>query len=475
MLPLATIGCAVVITSRNRYPCFIGFELKEMNAEQLMNMFFSYSKIENNIENQDAISRVIKRVGYHTLTIKLIACYCYDMGMTPKELEEENLISSLSEFDGELEKISTLFNFSNLDEQELYTMRVLTLFPNGITKGKLQKFDKVALRKCNELAVKGWVQTTDTSISLHQIVQQSIIENIEITTDNIRPFLTSFITSFRKCGLNNTELLVIVRRIVEVVKGNDALEVTMLHNIGNFIGEMTYANKFHVLKETYEGQDMNFYNLKNEDCTEYEMYNESFAINQRALNLALSIENKDHKQIAYIYSNLGSANFNKNEFAKALEYQLKAYDYAIEHNVEQNSCEFIVILNRIGLTALETKDYDIAYKAFINYKETINKYDIPNGNKAMADFNLGNLMLTKGDYLEAEKFYLSSLKLNKDDISTSFGISELFMNMAYICRNTDRLTEAKDYYLKAKEIKKNIIIDKDVLNNYFEKYDRVYL
>lgn len=475
MIPLATIGCAVVITSRNRYSCFVGFELKAMNDAQLMKMFFSYSKLEQSQENVDSISRIIKRVGYHTLTIKLIACYCYDMGMTPKELEEENLISSLSEFDSELEKVSTLFNFSNLDEQELYTMRVLTLFPNGVTKGKLQKFDKMALRKCNELSLKGWVQTTDTTVSLHQIVQQSIIDNIEITTDNIRPFLSSFVNTFRNIGFNNTELLVIVRRIVEVVKGNDYLQVTLLHHIGNFVGDITYANTFHVLKETYEGQDMNFYNRKNEECAEYEMYDESFNINQKALNLALSQKNRNHKQIAYIYSYMGSACFNKNEFDKALEYQLKAYNYAIEHNVEQNSCEFIVILNRIGLTALETKAYDVAHKAFIAYKEVVNRYDIPNGNKAMADFNLGNLMLIKDNYLEAEKYYLSSLQLNKDDVSTSFGISELFMNMAYICRITNRLTEAKDYYLKAKEIKKNIITDKDVLNNYFEKYDRVYL
>lgn len=473
MQPLLNVGCSVIVTSRKRYPAFAPFELLPMGKEALTDMFFSYARMGRTPEEERAVAYVAERVGNHTLTVKLLACYCYNMGMSATELSEENFFDNLAEYDTEEEKISTLFKISELSEREIYALRVLALFPNGVGKGKLQKIEREPLRTIPSLVKKGWVLASEGSYSLHQIVQQSILKSAGVTTKNLKSFLQSFAEVFRSAGFDNAELHCISRRIFKYVKGDDYLAALLFHRIGTFICDYSYADTFHISADVYESQDMNFYNRINADCVSYENFEESFQINAKALEISFALRPPQYDLNSFIISCMGSARFNQNNFKAAFDLQKRALE-EVEKGNNENNPVFLIVVNRLGLTALETGDLDLAEKSFLKYFEITQLYHTRTGNASMALFNLGNLAFRRADYLSAEKYYLESERENTDDRSTSFGLSELWLMLAFVCKNTGRFAEARAYYEKSLAVKCNVLTDVKDINAFKQKYESVF-
>lgn len=472
--PILNVGCNIIITSRRQYSTFAPFHLQPMTIEAIKDMFFAYSALTRTEEEERAATAIAERAGRHTLTVKLLACYCFNMGLTASELESEDFFEDLSEYDSDEEKISSLFKVSELDDNEIYALRVLALFPNGVNKGKLQKIERAPLRTIPALVKKGWVLASESAYSLHQIVQQAVLKNAGITTDDLRPFLTSFASVMRAVGFDNAELHLISRRIFDCVNGNDYLAALLFHRMGTFIGDYSYADTFHIAKDVYESQDMNFYNRINTDCVSYENFEESFKMNAKALEISRSLQPPQYDLNAFIISCMGSARFNQNDFYAALDFQQKALEEVKKGNNENNPV-MLIVLNRLGLTAIETGELDIAKQSFLKYLEITQKYHTRTGNASMALFNLGNLAYRCGDLDKAEEYYLSSERENPDDKQTSFGLSELWLMLAFVCKNTQRSDEAKTYYEKSLAVKSRVLTEEKDITSFKQKYEKEFI
>ena len=475
--PLHKISCPIIIISRNRYSgeYFSHYELKEMGFDDLRTLFVNNCKILPDEKEEIAIRKILEMIGNHTLTAKLIACYCRNMGLTPSEVLKEGLFSDLSLFDNHQERVTTLLDKSHLSEKEIYALQVLSLFPNGILKGKFQKIDRDTLRIYPQLVEKGWVIGTDSSYQLHQIVREIVIAKYKITSENIAPFLSRFISLFRHIGMDNSDLILIVRHIDSVISGNDFLMANTLHLFGNFLCDAAYSSFFHVSTATYEMQDMNFYAHKNDKKEKYEQFLLSLSMNEKAYEIASKLDSKEERKIIpYILSYMGSTNYNMNRFQVALDYQRKALKAADQYLTETDF-EYLVILDRIGLTALEVQDYKTALEAFSRYKEIATKHGLEDFNYALASYHIGLSYFLQKDYKMAKEWFLKSEKELKDDLDTSFGYSELCLNFAEIYQAEGSRALAKEYYLKSKAIKTRIIDDEDALQEFIQKYDAIYL
>ena len=472
--PLRSVGCNLIITSRKRYQGFLGYELKAMNDDALIGLFFSYARLSKTAEEECAAKTLIARAGGHTLTLKLLGCYAYNMGFTAAELLEEDALSSLAELDTDEEKISTLFRFSELAAEDLYALQILSLFPNGISKGKLQKIERTALRRFPELAKRGWVIASDTSYALHQIVQQCVLTGCEMTTDALRPFLTTFAEMFRSVGFENAELHLIVRRICSAIKGDDHLAALLFHRLGTFIGDYSYADTFHIPSEIYESQNMNVVGRTNSECVSFAAFDECFEINERALKIAQALPVQDYDLNAFIISCMGSARFNQNKFSVALDYQRRALA-EIEKKHEEDNPVLLIVLSRRGITALETGDYDDAKSAFERYLHIAKTYRTRTGSPAMALFYLGELAYKQGDFSGAEEYYLASERENPDDPETSFALSELWMRLAFLCKGSARESRAREYFLRARGVKEKILTDEKDFAAFAARYDKEFL
>ena len=119
-----------------------------MSESELITLYVNYSRLDLNENNNEElyIIQILKDIGYHTLTAKLIACYAFDIGLLPSEVVADGVINDLALYDNQDEQISTIIDKYKLEDNELYALRVLALFPNGISKGKFQKLDRVTLR-----------------------------------------------------------------------------------------------------------------------------------------------------------------------------------------------------------------------------------------------------------------------------------------------------------------------------------------
>ena len=471
---LTNLSIQVILTSRNKYNNVKTYEVKPLSIDELKKMFTSIIKKQLTESEEKALEKIIEEVGYHTLTLKLIASYAYDIGLNLLELENEGVLMNLNEFDNDEEKISTLLDKVNFSQQEIYALQILSLFPHGISKGKFQKIDRQTLRVYPNLVKKGWVITDDVSYQLHQIVRELVIKKYPIRSENISSFLSKFLELFRIIGFENNETIVIMKHMVSVIEGEDYLIARMYHLFGNAFCDFGYSQFFHISPATYTNQDMNFYNKKNETKSNFDEFLYSLKLNKKALKIAETLTDlNERKIIPYIYSYLGSTNFNMNEYDKALDYQLKALESA-KNLLEKTDFEYLVILNRIGLTAMEVGNYSVALESFKEYEKIglDNNLDL---NYSMIKFNLGNVCYYTKKYDEAISYYLESIKLNKDDLETSFGYSELCLSLAFIYKEKNLHDEAKKYYEKAKLIKSRIIIDDDIINNFIKTHDKIFL
>lgn len=472
--PLLNLSIPILLTSRCKYQNVFNYELTPMSKEELFNLFINYSKVDINDNEENAIYTILEEVGYHTLTVKLIASYCYDLGLLPSEVVSEGVIDDIGIYDNHEEKISTLIDKYRLKEDELYALRALSLFPNGISKGKFQKIERQTLRSYPQLVNKGLVIANDTSYQLHQIIREIIIKNYKVTTVNLKPFLSSFADVFRHVGFESNELNRIIKHIDNSLEGNDYLMAKVYHLFGNCLCDVGYANMFHISSETYESQDMNFANKINDTKMNYEYFLYSLSLNKKALEIALKLTDSEEKKIIpYIYSYLGSTNFNMNDFTTALKFQKKALETAMLY-LEESHHDYLVILNRIGLTAIETKEFDEAISAFKEYERIGITHNL-DVNFSMISFEIGNVYLKMNDLEKAKQYYFKSISEIKDDLETSYGYSELCLSLASIYKQENNSTEASKYYMIAKDIRKRILTDDEEFIKFEHKYDKLYL
>ena len=475
--PLYKISCPIILVSRNRYSNErLGhYELKEMVQSDLVDLFVSYSKIIPSETEREAVVTILEAIGGHTLTAKLIACYCQNMGMVPSEVLGEGVLANLAQYDTHHERVTTLLDNSRLTEGEIYALQLLSLFPNGVLKGKFQKLDRETLRLYPQLVEKGWVIGTDSSYQLHQIVREIVVTKYKLTSQNIAPFLTRFAALFRQIGIEGAELSLILRQMYSVISGEDFLMAHALHLFGNCLCDMAYASFFHVSPVTYETQDMNFHAKKNEKKAHYEQFRLSLQMNQRAYEIASALEKREERKIIpYILSYMGSANFNMNEFRTALNYQQRALEAAKEY-LQETEFEYGVILDRIGLTALEVQEYQTALEAFTAYREVAVRNGLRDFNYAMAAYHIGLAHFLRRDYGAAKEWFTRAEEELNDDKETSFGYSELCLNLAQIHREEGKAALAREYYLKSRAIKARIVEDEEALAEFTRKYDKIYL
>ena len=137
-----------------------------------------------------AINSILAEIGNHTLTTKLIASYAYDLGMSAKEILAEGVLDSLFEYDNQEEQISSLLDNYKLDDLDVYALRCLALFPDGISKGKFQLIDRRLLRHYPDLVKRGLVIGSDTGYQLHQIIREIVAKKFKISTKDISSFFT---------------------------------------------------------------------------------------------------------------------------------------------------------------------------------------------------------------------------------------------------------------------------------------------
>lgn len=206
---------------------------------------------------------------------------------------------------------------------------------------------------------------------------------------------------------------------------------------------------------------VNLLNIISRDLMNIGDYEPSMEYATQAETLARKVGFK--KGIASSYSNIGSIQYNKGEYDKAIEFYLKSLKIWEELNAKypnlENKKGMASCWNNIGNIYYRKGDYDktlIYYLRSLKIREEIsmvNKNDLGNKKGMAATYgNVGMIHSDKGDYNKGLEFFLKSIKI-KDEIGDKHGMAASLNNIGTIHRNKGEYDKALEYYLKSLKIR----------------------
>ena len=414
---------------------------------------------------------IIRRVGKHTLTISLIASYCREFEFSPQEVLDDGVCDDLSKYDSDDKKVSNLLDRIPLSDEEIYCLKVLALFPNGISKGKLQKTDREVVRIAQRLVKKSLVIGSSSTFQLHQIVRELIVAKYGMHVDSLKPFLETFLEVMRKLDIEENELFYILQNMDQVLQGEGDLLIKAYHYIGKWVCDYAYMSLFHINHELYKNSNVSGQDINNTKELHFDRFQYAEKMHLKARELALRTDSEYAKWILPdITSMLGADNYNVNNFQIAFNWQVKALALA-EQNLTEKDAWYHHILSRIGLTALHVDELDVALTSFNKLFEIGSKDNFTSISKASIVYRLGLLYKTKKEYERAKEYFLMALS----EPNPLLAQSELYLHLAESALAEGNQEEAKGYYLKGREIRLSLMETEEAAADFIETHDKRYL
>ena len=167
---------------------------------------------------------------------------------------------------------------------------------------------------------------------------------------------------------------------------------------------------------------------------------------------------------------VGAANYNMNKFARAFECQKKALELA-EKYLSDEEGTFHAILSRIGLTAIQLGEYDVALTNFSRLYDIEARFDFTRSSKANIVYRLGLLYKAKQDWQKAKECFVETLEDNSNPLAES----DYLINLAEVCLQLNQKDEAKGYYLRGRELRLSLMETDEAAQDFVSTYDPIYL
>jgi len=247
------------------------------------------------------------------------------------------VLIDLQKYETDDKKISNLLDKIKLSEREEYCLKILALFPNGISKGKLQKTDREVVKIAQGLVKKSLVIGSSSTFQLHQIVRELVCAKYQMSANSIEPFLSNFLSVMRKLDIEENELYYVLRHMESTLYGEGDLIIKLYHEIGTWVCDYAYMSLFHVNRELYKKTNVCGQDLNNTKMLHFDRFLFAEKMQLRALALAEKSDSLYVRQtITNIASMVGAANYNMNNFAKAFSWQQRALEYADKYLTPKN-------------------------------------------------------------------------------------------------------------------------------------------
>ncbi len=462
------LHCHKIIVSRNRYDGMTAYEIGEMEMDDLVKFFEGVVEFD---EQREVLKQIINNVGKHTLTVSLIASYCREFEYTPQEVIDDGVCDDLGKYDSDDMKISDLLDKIPLSEEEIYCLKVLSLFPNGISKGKVQKVDREVVKIANRLVKKSLVIGSSSTFQLHQIVRELVYEKYDMDVDTLKPFLATFLDVMRKLDLEENELYYILRNMDKVIVGEGDLLVKLYHYIGKWVCDYAYVSLFHVNKDLYKKANVCSQDINNTKCLHFDRFLYAEQMQKKALALAEKTDTPYAKrERVNIISMMGAANYNMNNFTRAFECQQKALEIA-DQALQESDSYMHIVLSRLGLTAIQVKEWDVALTSFTRLYELEAKCSWGSHAKSDVVYRLGLLYKAKKEYASSKEYFLEAL----EDRPHPLAEADYLLNLAEVCLRLDQKDQAKTYYLRGRALMLSLMETEEAAQDFIASHDPLYL
>ena len=292
----------------------------------------------------DEMDAIIRTVNGHTLTIDLIARTLNGKGL--KKVTAEMMIESLKKNTLPSEKyrkiathynqsteqaqiyqhLSTVFNVSDISDDDKDYLRWATLFPeNGITSEIIVNIlEEEAIEQLESVIERGWLEMKDGLLTIHPVIRLVCRTELTPTDENCGDFLNALWKQ-----LSNKEY--------------DRIKFAQL------------AEVFALAADHLEDQKAESINKSGRlrlELAQYDAAKDLYEKHRPTLENRL----KDTEPLATVYNNLGSIYGNLGDHNKALEFKLKALEIC-EKVLPPEHPSLAVSYNNVGMTYAEMEDF----------------------------------------------------------------------------------------------------------------------
>ena len=197
----------LLVTSREEITNFhkqpIGF-LNEEQSIELFKKYYTHKKL-----NEDDLKELVKAIDYHTLTIEILAKTAevqrYDAA-TLKQAIEKDLKANVevNRQSAEVEKVgaylSTVFNMSKLEENEVWLMKQFACLPPEfhtyelayeLTTNEGSSYKETFAETIRDITKKGWLlyNTETDSYKMHRIIVGVVKKQHTINIDDVESLI----------------------------------------------------------------------------------------------------------------------------------------------------------------------------------------------------------------------------------------------------------------------------------------------
>ncbi|NOT51467.1 MAG: tetratricopeptide repeat protein [Chitinophagaceae bacterium] len=347
----------ILITSRNNFSGFKIIEIETLPKGKAKELFKAYYK---NPADEKDVEDLLTEIGYHTLTIELLAKTLAYPGqklpvkevfqkirsrqLSSPELQRKiELNHSKAETEIYLHLLQT-FSLLPLTEQEQWLMKQFCfLLPVSYTIDELENFlnikneekEKELHETLNALSKKGWLQLNERSYNIHRIVQQMTDYQLQPSLKDVEQLVEKFKNLLLTDVYTNITKLFFLIPYAEFILSKLREEEIELPVIGGF--QINLAEVIRKLGNYEKARQMLEACLKNH----------------------IKTLGDDHPDVARGQSNLAMLYKDFGEFEKAkelLELALKKYI----KNFGEDHPAVVIVRSNLAIIYRSLKDYEKA-------------------------------------------------------------------------------------------------------------------
>ena len=499
----------ILITSRALIPYVENYDLKELNLESALILFYSHYQKGKKISFQQIKGRkdysfareIVEAAVYNALFIELIgkaACAEHlQLDALWRKLEIDvfgqdflhaihtnHAKSHHHNKDTLLTQIQKLYEMSNLSEKQKEIMSFIALFPAEhsifFDVFKWAEFEDGGEDRLGDLQDRGWIDRDEEGYLIHTMVQGSVrLQSSEAKFDENRyKNLIDKLADTDQYVPEGTvytkvrEWIVVIETVCELLAGNGSEKENtsrlfnniagVYHTQGNYEMALEYCEKALVIREKVLGKEhrdtaTTYNNMAGvyKDQGNYEM---ALKYYEKALVIREKVLGKEHRDTATTYNNMAGVYEDQVNYKNAMEYNEKALAIQEKALGKGHPLTAITYVNIAGV-----------YRAQGNYKNALEYYGKAlvilekvlgkeHPSTAITYNNMAGVYKYQGNNEKALEYYRKALViqekvLGKDHRDTAI----TYGNMASVYHAQGNYEKAMEYNEKALAIQEKAL------------------
>ncbi|MGB1242790.1 MAG: tetratricopeptide repeat protein, partial [Chitinophagales bacterium] len=507
----------VLLTSRAAIPHYLQHTVGILSKEDAKALFVTYHPTAK--EQTEILEQLLEGIGYHTLTIELLAKNLeqlhgkgYGLSDLYENLEEKGLLKPDRSLPVRIDYptkqkekyeavISTMFDlqFNPLGDYARWLLLQFSVLPAisieyGLMADFLQIGDETRGQfdeALEDLVERGWLEKKEDGYKIHQVVQEVIRVKVEPNGENCRTLVKylgeKLYTSKWDNPLEKSFFVEYTNKLLTHLKlgktKNIAALCTNAASIYKALGNYTKVLKFQlqsvaICKEIFELNHPNLANSYNNLAVSYYEsgeYNNALDFFQKCLSIYHKKIDLNHPKLIEFYNNIGFIFQTLGKYDKSLQHLNKSI-FICKSNFKLYRPNLAQAYNNIALTYNALDSYEIALQFLnksISIREKIFKSDHPD--LAVSYNNIAETYQLLGNYSEALQFQEKSVLLREKIFESNPNHPELassYNNLAEIYKELGDYTMALKFHHKSIFIRKEINHPDlaDSYNNIAETY-----